>query len=165
MVWAAGVRAPGFLKDLAGLETTRNNLMLVKSTLQTTRDERIWAIGDCCACPQPGDRWVPPRAQSAHQMASHVYSNIMRLRQSKPLSDYRYKDHGSLISLSRFSTIGSLMGNLTSGSMMIEGRIARMVYISLYRQHQVALHGVARTALLTVIDRLNHAMRPRLKLH
>lgn len=165
MVWAAGVRAPNFLKDLAGLETARNNLMLVGATLQTTRDDRIWAIGDCCACPQPGDRWVPPRAQSAHQMASHVYKNMLRQRQQKPMLEYRYKDHGSLISLSRFSTVGSLMGNLTRGSMMIEGRIARMVYISLYRQHQVALHGVARTALLTVIDRLNHAIRPRLKLH
>jgi NADH dehydrogenase len=165
MVWAAGVRAPSFLKDLAGLETTRNNLMLVRETLQTTRDDRIWAIGDCSACPQPGDRWVPPRAQSAHQMASCVYANIMRQRQQKPMAAYLYKDHGSLISLSRFSTVGSLMGNLTQGSMMIEGRIARMVYVSLYRQHQLALHGLARTALLTVIDRLNHAIRPRLKLH
>jgi len=165
MVWAAGVRAPSFLKDLAGLETPRNNLLLVKETLQTSRDDHIWAIGDCCACPQPDDRWVPPRAQSAHQMASHLYKNILRQRRHKPLLPYRYKDQGSLISLSRFSTIGSLMGNLTRGSMMIEGHIARLVYISLYRQHQVALHGFARTALLTVIDRLNHAIRPRLKLH
>lgn len=89
----------------------------------------------------------------------------MRQRKQQPLRGYTYKDHGSLVSLSRFSTVGSLMGNLTRGSMMIEGRIARMVYISLYRQHQMALHGVARTVLLTLIDRLNHAIRPRLKLH
>lgn len=165
LVWAAGVRAPHFLKDLAGLETAHNNQLMVRPTLQTTNDDRIWALGDCCACPQPGDTWVPPRAQSAHQMASHIYKNLMLQKEGKPLRDYRYKDHGSLVSLSRFSTVGSLMGNLTRGSMMIEGRLARVVYISLYRQHQMALHGVARTLLLALIDRLNHAIRPRLKLH
>ncbi len=165
MVWAAGVRAPNFLKDLAGLESARNNQLMVRPTLQTTRDDRIWALGDCCACPQPGDTWVPPRAQSAHQMASHIYKNLVRQKKNLPLQDYLYKDHGSLVSLSRFSTVGSLMGNLTRGSMMIEGRIARLVYISLYRQHQMALHGMARMLLLALIDRLNHAIRPRLKLH
>ena len=165
MVWAAGVRAPNFLKDLAGLESARNNQLMVNQTLQTTRDERIWALGDCCACPQSDGSWVPPRAQSAHQMASHILKNLKRQKAGKSLVDYHYKDHGSLISLSRFSTVGSLMGNLTQGSMMIEGRIARLVYISLYRQHQMALHGVARTLMLALIDRLNHAIRPRLKLH
>ncbi|WP_162824606.1 NAD(P)/FAD-dependent oxidoreductase [Saccharospirillum mangrovi] len=165
LVWAAGVRAPNFLKDIAGLESARNNQLMVNETLQTTRDERIWALGDCCACPQPDGSWVPPRAQSAHQMASHILKNLQRQKAGKPMLAYRYKDHGSLISLSRFSTVGSLMGNLTGGSMMIEGRIARLVYISLYRQHQMALHGVTRTLMLALIDRLNHAIRPRLKLH
>ncbi|PTY35667.1 NADH dehydrogenase [Saccharospirillum sp. MSK14-1] len=165
MVWAAGVRAPNFLKDLAGLESARNNQLMVNQTLQTTRDERIWALGDCCACPQSDGSWVPPRAQSAHQMSSHIFKNLKRQKAGKPLVDYHYKDHGSLISLSRFSTVGSLMGNLTRGSMMIEGRLARLVYISLYRQHQMALHGVTRTLMLALIDRLNHAIRPRLKLH
>lgn len=165
MVWAAGVRAPNFLKDLAGLESARNNQLMVNQTLQTTRDQRIWALGDCCACPQSDGSWVPPRAQSAHQMASHILKNLKRQQAGKALVPYHYKDHGSLISLSRFSTVGSLMGNLTRGSMMIEGRIARLVYISLYRQHQMALHGVARTLMLALIDRLNHAIRPRLKLH
>ncbi|MFG1496966.1 NAD(P)/FAD-dependent oxidoreductase [Saccharospirillum sp. HFRX-1] len=165
MVWAAGVRAPNFLKDLAGLESARNNQLMVNQTLQTTRDERIWALGDCCACPQSDGSWVPPRAQSAHQMASHILKNLKRQKAGKALVDYHYKDHGSLISLSRFSTVGSLMGNLTRGSMMIEGRLARLVYISLYRQHQMALHGVTRTLMLALIDRLNHAIRPRLKLH
>ncbi|MEJ1266643.1 hypothetical protein WDV93_00155 [Pantoea ananatis] len=53
---------------------------------------------------------------------------------------YVYKDHGSLVSLSRFSTVGSLMGNLMRGSMMIEGRIARLSYITVsYTSGRVAL--------------------------
>lgn len=56
-------------------------------------------------------------------------NNILAQMNGKPLKNYQYKDHGSLVSLSNFSTVGSLMGNLTRGSMMIEGRIARFVYI------------------------------------
>ncbi len=68
VVWAAGVKAPDFLKDLDGLETNRINQLVVLPTLQTTRDENIFAIGDCAACPWLGKEGVqvPPRAQSAH---------------------------------------------------------------------------------------------------
>ena len=54
VVWAAGVKAPDFLKDLEGLETNRINQLVVLPTLQTTRDENIFAIGDCAACPWLG---------------------------------------------------------------------------------------------------------------
>ncbi|MCV5277462.1 FAD-dependent oxidoreductase, partial [Escherichia coli] len=39
MVWAAGIKAPDFIKDIAGLETNRINQLVVKNTLQTTRDD------------------------------------------------------------------------------------------------------------------------------
>ena len=39
VVWAAGVKAPDFLKDLDGLETNRINQLVVLPTLQTTRDD------------------------------------------------------------------------------------------------------------------------------
>ena len=64
-----------------------------------------------------------------------------------------------------YSTVGSLMGNLTKGSMKIEGRLARLVYVSLYRMHQVALHGYLRTSLIALVERINRVLRPRLKLH
>ena len=47
MVWAAGIKAPDFLKDIGGLETNRINQLVVEPTLQTTRDPDIYAIGDC----------------------------------------------------------------------------------------------------------------------
>lgn len=165
MVWAAGIKAPDFLKDLAGLENNRINQLLVLPTLQTTRDSQIYVIGDCAGCPLPDNKWVPPRAQSAHQMASHVAKNLKAALTGKPQTNYEYHDHGSLISLSRFGTVGNLMGNLVGGAMMIEGRIARMAYISLYRMHQVALHGWWRTLIISVIGRINKIIRPRLKLH
>ncbi|KTS33406.1 NAD(P)/FAD-dependent oxidoreductase [Pantoea dispersa] len=165
MVWAAGIKAPDFMKEIGGLETNRINQLVVKETLQTTLDDDIYAIGDCASCALPGGGFVPPRAQSAHQMASRALENILAQRKGKPLKAYVYKDHGSLVSLSRFSTVGSLMGNLMRGSMMVEGRIARFVYISLYRMHQIALHGYFKTGLMMLVGSLNRVLRPRLKLH
>ncbi|AYH48656.1 MULTISPECIES: NAD(P)/FAD-dependent oxidoreductase [Dickeya] len=165
MVWAAGIKAADAMKDIAGLETNRINQLVVEPTLQTTRDPAIFAIGDCASCPQPGGGFVPPRAQAAHQMASRCYSNILALMNNQSLKPYVYKDHGSLVSLSKFSTVGSLMGNLMRGSVMVEGRIARFVYISLYRMHQIALHGYIKTGLMMLVGSINRVIRPRLKLH
>ncbi|MCQ4322299.1 NAD(P)/FAD-dependent oxidoreductase [Stutzerimonas stutzeri] len=164
-VWAAGIRAPSFLKDLDGLESNRINQLQVLPTLQTTRDENIFAFGDCAACPQPdSDRNVPPRAQAAHQQASLLAKSIARRLEGKDLPSYRYRDYGSLISLSSFSAVGNLMGNLT-GNVMLEGWLARMFYVSLYRMHQIALYGVARTGLMMIGDKLSTSTVPRLKLH
>lgn len=165
MVWAAGIKAPDFMKEIAGLESNRINQLVVKPTLQTTRDDDIFVIGDLACCEKPEGGFVPPRAQSAHQMASHAFKNIVAKMTNREMKPYIYKDHGSLVSLSNFSTVGSLMGNLTKGSMMVEGRIARVVYISLYRMHQIALHGVFKTTLIMLVGRINRVLRPNLKLH
>ncbi len=165
MVWAAGIKAPDFMKDIAGLETNRINQLVVTNTLQTTRDEDVFVIGDLAQCTQPDGSFVPPRAQAAHQMASRTFKNIVAKLNDRDMKPYVYKDHGSLVSLSRFSTVGSLMGNLTKGSMMVEGTIARVVYISLYRMHQMALHGMFKTALMLLVGRINRVLRPNLKLH
>lgn len=165
-VWAAGIRAPSFLQDLDGLESNRINQLQVKPSLQTTRDDNIFAFGDCAACPQPGSegRNVPPRAQAAHQQAS-LLAKALKLRiEGKALPEYRYRDYGSLISLSTFSAVGNLMGNLT-GSVMLEGWLARMFYVSLYRMHQIALYGLTRTLLMMLGDRIGRSTEPRLKLH
>lgn len=164
-VWAAGVKAPEWMKELGGLETNRVNQIVVKPSLQTSVDDNIFAIGDCSFMLQEDGTPVPPRAQAAHQQASHVYKNLVRLSEARQPKDYIYKDKGSLVNLSRYSTVGSLMGNLNGGSMMVEGRIARFVYVSLYRLHQIALHGYFKTILMSLSGRINKIIRPRLKLH
>lgn len=165
-VWAAGVKAPDFLKDFAGLETNARNQLVVGETLQTTRDHRIFAIGDCCACPQPGrGAPVPPRAQAAHQMASVAFNNLKSIIAGAELRPFRYRDYGSLVSLSRYSTVGSLMGALVGGKLAIEGRLARFVYVSLYQLHLIGIHGWLRGLAQIAIGHVNQVIRPRLKLH
>jgi NADH dehydrogenase len=165
-IWAAGVRAPDVLKDSAGLETTRSNQLVVRPTLQTTRDDRIFAIGDCCYFkPDDSDRPVPPRAQAAHQMVRTAYRNVLSLIADRPLETFVYRDRGSLVSLSRYSTVGSLMGNLVGGRMAVEGRIARIVYVSLYRMHLIGVHGWLKGIALILVGHVNRVVRPRLKFH
>jgi NADH dehydrogenase len=164
-VWAAGVKAPDMLKDL-GLEVARGNQLVVKPTLQTTLDDRIFAIGDCAwFVPEGQTRPVPPRAQAAHQMASACFHNLSALIAGRPLRSFVYHDHGSLVSLSHFSTVGSLMGNLVGGRMAVEGRLARFVYVSLYRMHLIAIHGWFKGLAMILVGHVNQIIRPKLKLH
>jgi NADH dehydrogenase len=165
-IWAAGVKGRPISGSCAGLELNGNGQFVVGPTLQTTGNDRIFAIGDCASFVPPGeDRPVPPRAQAAHQMAASVYRNLVRLMSGREPQGFRYKDHGSLVSLSRFSTVGSLMGNLIGGRMAIEGRLARFVYTSLYRMHLIAIHGWLWGMALIAVGRVNAIIRPRLKLH
>jgi NADH:ubiquinone reductase (H+-translocating) len=165
-VWAAGVKAPDFLNGIGGLESNAANQLVVGATLQSTRDPRIFAIGDCAAfTPAGATRPVPPRAQAAHQMASAVAQGIGRIVHGREPVPFVYRDYGSLVSLSRYSTVGSLMGGLIGGKLAIEGRLARLVYVSLYRMHLLAIHGWLRGCALILIGRVNNVIRPRLKLH
>ncbi|MCX8476718.1 MAG: FAD-dependent oxidoreductase [Sphingomonas sp.] len=164
-IWAAGVKG-AVPSDMDGLELSRGHQLVVRPTLQTSADDRIFAMGDCCCYVPAGEsRPIPPRAQAAHQMASMVLANLDRIQKGKQLGSFVYHDHGSLVSLSRFSTVGSLMGNLIGGRMAIEGRLARFVYKSLYRMHLIAVHGWIKGAILLTVGRVNAIIRPRLKLH
>ena len=170
VVWAAGVKAPDFLKDLGGLETNRINQLVVLDTLQTTRDIDIFALGDCAACPCPdqdGGRGgiVPPRAQAAHQQASHLFEQIKRRLSNKSLRPYRYKDFGSLVSLGKFSTVGNMMGGLIGKNLMIEGYFAKLMYLSLYKLHELAIHGFIKTSLYTFARMITKQTNPIVKLH
>lgn len=165
MVWAAGIKTPDFIKDLAVFEVTRSNQILVNQFLQSTVDDSIFVLGDCSAFIQADGTQVPPRAQSAHQMAQYVEKNLIAILKKQPLSSFEYKDHGSLVNLSRYNTVGSLMGNLTTNSFFIEGKIARFMYLSLYRMHQRAIHGIVKTFVLWVIEKILRVGRPKMKLH
>ena len=142
------------------------NQLVVKQSLQTTLDDDVYAIGDCCACKWQGhDENVPPRAQAAHQMATLVYKSLKNRMADKPVPEYHYHDYGSLVSLGKYSTVGNMMGNLGGGSLMIQGFLARMMYLSLYKMHQVALFGPFRVVLLTLSHIFRRSVHPNIKLH
>jgi NADH dehydrogenase len=166
VVWAAGVKAPDFLKNLDGLETTASNQLVVTATLQTTRDPDVFAIGDCAFLINRGNnKPVPPRAQAAHQQANHLVRQMRRRLEGKPLEPFKYRDFGSLVSLGDYSTVGNLMGFLTGKGLFVEGYFARLMYRSLYKMHQLALHGAWHVMLETLARALTRRTEPRVKLH
>ncbi|MDO9360221.1 MAG: NAD(P)/FAD-dependent oxidoreductase [Polaromonas sp.] len=174
-VWCAGVKAPDFLKDLGAgtagnegdgaLETNKLNQLVVNGNLQTTRDKSVFAFGDCAACQQPDGTWVPPRAQAAYQQAMYLVKAFPMLAEGKAVEPFVFRDRGSLVSLSEYSSVGSLMGSLSKGSFFIEGQIAKLMYWGLHKQHQLALGGLKKTALITLSELLDRTHRPRIKLH
>lgn len=166
VVWSAGVRGPDVLKDLNGLEATRACQLIVGPTLQTTRDDNIFAIGDCAyLVPEGQAQPVPPRAQAAHQQASHLLKQIQRRLKGLPIEPFRYRDFGSLVSLGEFSTIGSLMGFVAGKGLLIEGYFARLMYRSLYKMHEAALHGPIKVGLDTIARAMTRRSEPHVKLH
>ena len=164
-VWAAGIRCAPVLAQLDGLETNRIHQLVVGATLQTTRDPDIFALGDCAAAPWTRQRLVPPRAQSAHQEANHLARTITGRLAGRPPTAFHYHDFGSLVSLGNYQSVGTLMGFVTGGTLHLEGLLAKLFYISLYRLHVWALHGFWRMALDTLARMIRRQTEPKVKLH
>ena len=142
-------------------------MLVVKPTLQTTRDDNIFVIGDAAYLVQDGETAaVPPRAQAAHQQSTHLVRQLQRrINGDTQLTPFKYRDFGSLVSLGNYSTVGNLMGFISGKSMRIEGWFAKIMYRSLYKMHEVALHGPIKVALDSVSRLLTRRTEPQVKLH
>ena len=166
VVWAAGIKAPTFLGEL-GLSVNALNQIKVNDSLQSLDDTRIFALGDCAAAAWHGHegRNVPPRAQAAHQQAYYLVKAIPCTLAGKSLKPWKYRDFGSLVSLGEYTTVGNLMGNFVGGNIWLEGLFARWMYKSLYKMHQIELHGYWKTSLTTLGRLIAAQTVPRVKLH
>ena len=167
MVWAAGIKAPEFLANIDGLDTNRINQLVVNASLQTTQDLQIFAIGDCASFEISEGVFVPPRAQSAHQMAMTCYKNLVALisDENAELKPYVYSDKGSLVNLAKYKTLGAMMAPLFGKELLFEGAMARLFYLSLYRMHQSALHGQFKTIFFVWAGHVHRTVRKMIKLH
>jgi len=98
-------------------------------------------------------------------MADHVLATVAHRLAGRPAQPYRYRDFGSLVSLGNSEAVGQLMGFVSSEKFRVEGWIAKMFYVSLYRQHVWALHGFWRMALDTLARMIRRQTEPHVKLH
>ncbi len=165
-VWAAGVKAPDFLVQLDGLETNRSNQLVVRPSLQTSRDPAVYAIGDCSSLTLPGaERPLPPTAQVAHQQALHLVRYLpAAVQRYEPVPDFTYHDFGSLVSLGDYDAYGSLGKFGLFKGVTIRGRLAQFSHLMLYRSHQARLYGFWRGGLVWLVDRLNSRLRASIRL-
>ncbi|QSX41655.1 NAD(P)/FAD-dependent oxidoreductase [Shewanella cyperi] len=164
-VWAAGIKGPKVFADLTKLPINGRNQVEVDACMRVKGHNDIYAIGDCASLIMDNGQPVPPRAQAASQMAATLYQNILTRLKDGAEKPFHYRDYGSLVSLSRFSAVGNLMGNLRSGDFFIEGHIARFMYNSLYQRHLASLFGWFSALVYRLAQKLLRWQRPKLKLH
>ena len=143
MIWTAGVKAPDYLKEISGLESSRSNQLVVKPTLQTSRDDSIFVIGDCAYAMQENGHASPPTAQAAHQMAKICYENIINILNNNPLKSFKYTDNGTIISL--HDTAQGVVKIAGKSEMSVKGWFALIIHRLLYRMHQASLLGIFKT--------------------
>lgn len=161
IVWAAGIKAPDYLAAFDGLAVDRLNRLMVTPSLQTTRDDNVFAIGDCAHCVLEGmTAPLPPRAQTAQQQADFLAGEMTRRLAGEPLRSFVYRDRGSLVSLSEYRTFGVVFRGFR-----LEGWIASMAYRSLYQMHLLALFGPWRVAMKWLAGRLTRHTDPPIKVH
>ena len=111
VIWAAGVKAVPFVKNL-GAETDRAGRVVVEKTLQVKGHPDIFAIGDCANFMQDG-RPLATVAPVATQQAVVCVENIKKLLRDSnaTLSEFTYKDVGAMATICRGHAVVA-MGNM-----------------------------------------------------
>lgn len=158
--WAAGIKAPDWLKDIAGLESNRANQLVVQQTLQTTRDDRIFALGDCAAIPMPQEdgslAQVPPKAQAANRAALHLAKTLPAYIQGQPLLPFVFKDAGMFVALGHGYAVSTMLNN----KLILQGSMMRRMYDTIFRLHQQTVSGMVTVSRLMISKRLKRALKP-----
>jgi NADH dehydrogenase len=150
-----------------GLPVNKGGQLEVDAQLALAGAPGVYALGDCAACVDGAGQPVPPRAQAAHQQADYLARQFLRHARALPpdTRPYRYRDYGSLVSLGKSTSVGSLMGSLRGASWFVEGMLARLMYTSLHLLHHQAVLGTLRTGVLAVARFLIRRTTPLVKLH
>lgn len=153
MVWTAGVKAHDILRNMGGLESARGNQFVVKSTLQTTLDERIFAIGDCAAClDDEGNQIAPATAQAAAQMSLVCSKNVLAFLNGKAMKKFAYKDKGTIISIAH--TAQGVVSTLAGVQpVIVKGTPAYTMHKLFYHAHQAELYGYMGSVRLAMAGR------------
>jgi NADH dehydrogenase len=165
-VWAAGVKAPPIATRLDELEVNRKGQIEVRPTLQTRDDDRIFALGDCASCVATDGKPLPTTAQVARQQAIFLASSLSdHLTKNKPLSEFRFRDMGSLVALGDYAAYGSLGQHGFLHGAQFKGWLAKIGHASLYRMHQLDLNGLVKGGIEWLVDDLTRLARPRIGLN
>ena len=111
-MWAAGVSAPPLAAELAkaaGTQTDRAGRVHVEPNCSVPGHPEIFAVGDMMALEQPPFGQLPGVAQVAIQSGRHAAGQIKRSLAGKETGQpFRYRDKGSIATISRFSAVASV---------------------------------------------------------
>ncbi|WP_299809169.1 NAD(P)/FAD-dependent oxidoreductase [uncultured Shewanella sp.] len=154
--WAAGIKAPDWLKEIGGLQSNSLNQLVVEQTLATTFDSSIFALGDCAAIPQADGSQVPPKAQAANRAAVHLAKNLVAHLKGKPLKPFVYNDGGMVVAIGHNFAISTMMND----RLILKGRLVRRLYDTIFRLHQKTVSGYLAMSRLIIFKRLKCLFKP-----
>jgi NADH dehydrogenase len=112
-IWAAGVQASplaGMLGEASGAEVDRAGRVAVLSDCTLPGHPEVFAIGDMMSLDG-----LPGVAEVAMQQGLHASNTIKRRLRGQETKDFRYRDLGSMATISRFSAVVSFKGIRLSG--------------------------------------------------
>ncbi|OCH30671.1 NADH dehydrogenase [Aliivibrio fischeri] len=159
--WAAGVKAPDWLNGIGDLSYNRMNQINVNQNLSSTEDPRIFAIGDCAAIPQPDGSFVPPKAQAANRAAVHLAKSLGRYLRGKELTDFIFQDSGMVVAVGHHFAVGTFApGTRLEGKLVLQGRLIRRLYDTIFRLHQRTVTGMFTVSRLMITKRLKAFFKP-----
>lgn len=151
-IWAAGVKAAQATDLLDDLERNRGGQLIVTPTLQTTEDENIFAIGDCSHI---NTNPVAPTAQAARQEGQYIGRVVIpQLIEQKTPPSFAYHDHGSVVALGNYNAWGMWPSKKAFGGRGMGSRLAHFIHEGLFRQHQLSLTGICKTAYATLCEHI-----------
>ncbi len=112
-VWAAGVSASplgALLAAGSGSECDRSGRIQVLPDCTLEGHPEVFAVGDMMALDQ-----LPGVAEVAMQSGIHAANSIKRRLDGKPVVPFKYRDLGSMATISRFRAVVSFKGVRLSG--------------------------------------------------
>lgn len=124
VIWTAGVKMSPLIEKL-DVEKNRQNLIVVRPTLQTIEDQQVFAIGDIALCPNVTPR-LAGTAQLAVQQASLLAHNVRALAGGRSLDSKHYREIGESVSL------GTENAALLVGNAAYSGVLARQTRFAMY---------------------------------
>jgi NADH:ubiquinone reductase (H+-translocating) len=112
-IWAAGVQASPLarmLGEASGAEVDRAGRVSVRPDCTLPGHPEVFAIGDMMSL-----NGLPGVAEVAMQQGVHASSSIKRRLRGRETREFRYRDLGSMATISRFRAVVSFAGIRLSG--------------------------------------------------
>jgi NADH dehydrogenase len=132
VVWTGGVKMGPVIEQLDA-EKDRRGLLKIKPTLQLTRFDNVFALGDIALYPDASPT-LAGTAQLAFQQASLASRNIKDFLSGKELHTKHFEELGEAISL------GTERAAVLTGGKAFGGAIARQARFALYTSRLPTWH-------------------------
>jgi len=114
IVWTAGVAPHPSLRRLS-LPLDERGRVPVDDRLRVQGHDRVWAIGDCAAAPDPNGGLCPPTAQHAVRQGPVAARNIAAELGIGEARSFEYRSNASFVNLGRYKAVGRVGGRKFRG--------------------------------------------------